>query len=66
MTDSHAVEDALSDLISRMNTAEARLVEMAEEYGPRSDRRKRLEGKANGVALARSYVADALRGAVNR
>lgn len=52
--------DVLSDLIVRMDTAEVRLVEMAEEHKAGSDRRKQLEGKANGMRLARGYVRDEL------
>lgn len=54
------LDDVLIDLIGRMDKAEAVLTDMAEEHKPRSTERNRLGGKANGVALARSYVREEL------
>jgi hypothetical protein len=53
--------DALSDLVDRMDRAEVALLDMAGEHKPLSHDAIRLTAKANGVALARGYVADALR-----
>ena len=53
--------DALSDLIDRMDEAEVKLIELSNEHKPLSHESIRLESKANGVALAKSYVNDALR-----
>lgn len=55
------LHDELVDLIGRMDQAEAVLMDMAEKHKPRSTECYRLEGKANGVALARSYAREALK-----
>ena len=54
-------DDILIDLIGRMDKAEVVLLGMVEEHKPRSSERIRLEGKANGVALARSYARESLK-----
>ena len=52
--------DVLTDLIIRMDEAEARLADESLKHAARSDERKRLWAKSNGVALARGYVRNAL------
>lgn len=54
-------EDSLTDLISRMDAAEVRLVQMSTEHRPRSTEAIRLDSKANGVRLASGYVSEELR-----
>lgn len=61
MTTREDWEDSLCDLISRMDDAEIKLVEMAEDRAPRSLDAVRLESKANGVRLASGYVSEELR-----
>ncbi len=56
----HQLIDALTDLIIRMDEAEVRLIDESLIHRPRSDQRKGLEAKANGVVLARSYVRRSL------
>jgi hypothetical protein len=58
---SDGVDDMLADLIGRMEVAEARLMQMARDHGGRSLEAARLEAKASGVALARSYVDEMRR-----
>lgn len=53
--------DTLTDLIGRMDRAEAALLDMATEHKPSSHEAIRLDAKANGVVLARSYVREALQ-----
>lgn len=60
MSEDHYTEDILAYLVTRMSDAEVKLTGMAVEHQPRSDERKRLEGKANGVHLAQGYVLEAL------
>lgn len=52
--------DTLRDLIGRLDTAEVHLVELADHHRPLSHERIRLEAKANGVALARTYIREEL------
>lgn len=54
-------EDSLADLISRMDTAEVRLIDEAAKHKPGSTEAARLESKANGVRLASSYVSEEFR-----
>lgn len=54
-------EDSLCDLISRMDDAEVKLVDMAGQHKPRSTEGIRLDAKANGVRLASGYVSEELR-----
>ena len=56
------LRDALTNLIGRMDRAEAALLDMASEHRPNSHDAVRLNAKANGVALARSYCREALEG----
>jgi hypothetical protein len=60
-TDYDAWEDSLCDLISRMDTAELRLLELEETHRPNSTEAIRLDAKANGVRLASGYVSEELR-----
>lgn len=53
--------DALTDLLERLDAAEVKLVQHSEFHKPLSHERIRLEGKANGVRLAASYVRESLR-----
>lgn len=62
MPDNEDLHDALVDLINRLDEAEAKLITLANGHRPLSHERIRLEGKANGVALARSYAREALKG----
>lgn len=55
--------DMLTDLIDRLEMAEATLLDFAEGYGPLSHERIRAEGKANGLRLAISYAQEELRNA---
>ena len=60
MTSTEIAEDALTDLIGRMDKPEAELCGLADEHKPLSHERIRLEGKANGINLARSYTREEL------
>lgn len=57
--------DTLTDLIGRLETAGVNLVMLAEERKPLSHERIRLEGKANGISLAKSYAREELKRAQN-
>jgi hypothetical protein len=61
MSDRDDWEDSLIDLISRMDTAECRLMDMAMTHKPNSTEAIRLESKANGVRLASGYVSEEFR-----
>ncbi len=61
MTDREDWEDSLTDLISRMDEAEVKLIEMANQHKPGSIEGVRLESKANGVRLASGYVSEEFR-----
>lgn len=53
--------DSLCDLISRMDDAELKLVDLAAEHRPNSTEGIRLDAKANGVRLASGFVSEELR-----
>lgn len=54
-------EDSLTDLISRMDMEEVRLMDESSKRRPGSTEAIRLESKANGVRLAASYVSEEFR-----
>ncbi len=53
-------EAALSELVEQCRDAEAALLHLSSTQ-PKTRIGRRLAGKASGVALARSYVEEALR-----
>ena len=53
--------EILQDLIERMDDAASVLTELAQANDVGTPERARLSGKADGVRLAASYVAEELR-----